>query len=949
MPVTFTGRCPLCLRVTRPVLLRPRFSSCPSWPGIGLPGRLRWTTPVALPTKNNTANLLQSKTLLTEPIAAQQSMSHQLVGRDVDVKVIDFRTRQQLLILPIPKGCGGFRVGWGDEVISGSAAMTYTFKLSRRLARLRDATVIAASLFTLSCSDGPSGPGSTPLGTDPTSVVIAPDSISVGANQTVQFQAATDASGALSFNLASRKGGGRKKVVDVALSPVSSSIVPGGSLSFNATTTLNDGSISQPSVAWTATGGTVDTSGRYTAGKVTGKYRVIATASNGAADTATVSISTIAPILAQIVLSPASLSLPAGGSQQFTAEGKSADSATVSVTPAYTATGGTISPAGIYTAGQIPGTFLVIATDTATGVADTAGVTIPAPGVTLQSVVLTPATASVAQGAKQQFSASGKMSDGSTVPLSPSFSATGGSMSSSGEYTAGSTAGTYRVIATDTVSGNADTSSVTITAPPATLQAVVLTPTTISLTAGAKQQFSASGKMSDGSTVPLSPSFSATGGSMSSSGEYTAGSTAGTYRVIATDTVSGNADTSSVTITAPPATLQAVVLTPTTISLTAGATQQFTASGKMSDGSTSAVTVAWAAGGGTISSTGLYTAGQTAGTFRVIAAQSGGSLADTAAVTVDAPTTPPPPLASCARTVNASTLSGLTSALAGALPGDCISLAPGTYTLTAHLTINRSGTASQPIVIQGTGSNTIISGNGPYNVFPQASYLKIRKIRFTNLGVQGLWLRGATYNVLDSLEIDHTQQVGMALKDASHHNVIKNSRFHDIGTVKPYYGEAVYIGNSGNTGSPLQFTNTDNQILDNHFGPNVGAQALDLKAGSDRTIFKGNYVDGTGTQWAPTYGSATLISVISSHNTIEDNTLRYGSPNGITFYAPTTVTMSGNVVSNNRIDLGNIHNVTDRLFYGINLTVNTNQAGRVAVKCNNTVTNGRFSNVTCTP
>ncbi len=36
-------------------------------------------------------------------------------------------------------------------------------------------------------------------------------------------------------------------------------------------------------------------------------------------------------------------------------------------------------------------------------------------------------------------------------------------------------------------------------------------------------------------------------------------------------------------------------------------------------------------------------------------------------------------------------------------------------------------------------------------------------------------------------------------------------------------------------------------------------------------------------------------------------------------------------------------------FYAFDLTVNTTQPGRVIIKCNNTVTNGPFSNVTCVP
>jgi hypothetical protein len=60
----------------------------------------------------------------------------------------------------------------------------------------------------------------------------------------------------------------------------------------------------------------------------------------------------------------------------------------------------------------------------------------------------------------------------------------------------------------------------------------------------------------------------------------------------------------------------------------------------MSDGSTAPITASFAATGGTISSSGLYTAGATAGTFRVIASQSGGTLADTASVTITASSPP---------------------------------------------------------------------------------------------------------------------------------------------------------------------------------------------------------------------------------------------------------------------------------------------------------------------
>ncbi len=84
-----------------------------------------------------------------------------------------------------------------------------------------------------------------------------------------------------------------------------------------------------------------------------------------------------------------------------------------------------------------------------------------------------------------------------------------------------------------------------------------------------------------------------------------------------------------------PRTLAAVIVTPSSASLAVGETQQFSVTGLMSDGTYASVTVHWTATSGTVSAIGLYTAGTTTGTFRVIAVQQGGTLEDTSTVTVN--------------------------------------------------------------------------------------------------------------------------------------------------------------------------------------------------------------------------------------------------------------------------------------------------------------------------
>jgi len=98
-------------------------------------------------------------------------------------------------------------------------------------------------------------------------------------------------------------------------------------------------------------------------------------------------------------------------------------------------------------------------------------------------------------------------------------------------------------------------------------------------------------------------------------------------------------------ITPPPATLVSLSVTPATISIYSGATQQFTATGTYSDGSIKSLTaqVAWASSNtavATVAANGLVT-GIAAGTATITATPAGGAPVATAALTV----TGPPPVA----------------------------------------------------------------------------------------------------------------------------------------------------------------------------------------------------------------------------------------------------------------------------------------------------------------
>jgi hypothetical protein len=169
--------------------------------------------------------------------------------------------------------------------------------------------------------------------------------------------------------------------------------------------------------------------------------------------------------LVRIAVSPAVADVGIGGNLAFTAFGvaESGDSSVLGLPRlVWSATGGSINGAGVFQAASIPGTFSVTATDGPTGFSAAAAVNVlSGPPAPLAAVELTPSTTSVQTGATQQFAVIGRRSDGSAMGVTPTWTATGGTISSSGLYTAGGTGGAYLVIAS--ANGFADTSSVTVT------------------------------------------------------------------------------------------------------------------------------------------------------------------------------------------------------------------------------------------------------------------------------------------------------------------------------------------------------------------------------------------------------------------------------------------------------------------------------------------------------
>ena len=213
----------------------------------------------------------------------------------------------------------------------------------------------------------------------------------------------------------------------------------------------------------------------------------------------------------------------------------------------WSSTGGSISANGTFSSSLV-GTFKVIGRGRGRKQADTAVVVVVPPATDVTRLVVSPDATTLATRAGHTFAATAYLADGSTTTVGVNWSATGGEIDAAGAYTAGTTAGNFRVIAANTAGTLADTATVVIDAPEPTLTNVYVSPASVSLGAGATQAFKVYGRNSAGDSIPVTVAFSATGGTVSSSGLYTAGASGGTFRLIAKESTTGAADTSAVTV-----------------------------------------------------------------------------------------------------------------------------------------------------------------------------------------------------------------------------------------------------------------------------------------------------------------------------------------------------------------------------------------------------------------
>jgi hypothetical protein len=263
------------------------------------------------------------------------------------------------------------------------------------------------------------------------------------------------------------------------------------------------------------------------------------------------------PVAVRVI--PSTVTLETNQLINFRAQGLNSAGDSIGAAVSWRTTGGAILPDGRFSAAVI-GSFKVIGTNHARGdiQVDTATVVVVRRQPKLASIEVTPGSISLTPGVSQTFTAIGRTAAGKTVPIGVNWTAKGGAIDAGGSYVAGDTAGTYQVIAINTAGTMADTATVAISAPPTpppppapppVLGEVTVSPATATLAPSTTRQFNAFGRTTTGDSVAVDVVFSATGGTVTSGGLYTAGPSVGVFRVIAS--AGALADTSVVTVKVP--------------------------------------------------------------------------------------------------------------------------------------------------------------------------------------------------------------------------------------------------------------------------------------------------------------------------------------------------------------------------------------------------------------
>ncbi len=420
----------------------------------------------------------------------------------------------------------------------------------------------------------------------------------------------------------------------ITIIPANPSVTQGQSLQFTAIGHFADGSTQNLTslVTWTSSNtnvATINSGGVATATtSLSGGVTTITATFGTVSGSTTLTVKT----LTSINVVPVNPIVPQSQSLQFNAIGTFSDGSTQNITPLVAWSSSNPSVATINASGLAVATSNLAGgtTNITASIGSISGFTILTVP-TLQSITVTPANPTLAQGQTLQFNAIGNFSDGSTRNLTSSVSLWTSSNINVATIVPNGTNGGLATATTNLAGGmttitaniGALSGSTTLTVP--SLTSITVTPANQTITPGSTVQYTATGTFTDGSTQNITTNPGTTWSSsntniatINSSGLATATYLGGGPIVIR---ASNGLISGTTNLTVAPV-LQSITVTPANQNILVGGTLQFTATGNYSDSSTRNLTtnVTWSASGtaATISTSGLAT-GVTVGSSTITA------------------------------------------------------------------------------------------------------------------------------------------------------------------------------------------------------------------------------------------------------------------------------------------------------------------------------------------
>jgi poly(beta-D-mannuronate) lyase len=220
-----------------------------------------------------------------------------------------------------------------------------------------------------------------------------------------------------------------------------------------------------------------------------------------------------------------------------------------------------------------------------------------------------------------------------------------------------------------------------------------------------------------------------------------------------------------------------------------------------------------------------------------------------------------------AATITVSSLSALQTAINNAAPGDVIILTNGIYTASTDITINKQGTASQPITIQAqTIAGVEIRGTAGFSLVSPARYIIIKGFRFTHNASQATMASGTSF-CRWTRNIFQTPGTGENLSINGNDHVVDYNTFQH----KDALGRFITIRGSGSQISQRHHIH-HNYFFDQQPQTGNGAETLQFglsgySLSSSNSIVEYNLFEECA-------GENELISIKASGVTLRYNTIR---------------------------------------------------------------------------